>query len=305
MRLSAVVATAVAALLMAATVSAESTAGAFRLPGAIEIHAVATAYPERVRATAVIDGDWALLIDSTWYFWADGRMLPESERDAADSYARYNFSPYTPGPPRLRTVEPDQAERLRRYTSAIEFLQPPRHPGFTNALYRIENRADTFREILPVSFLGMRTNVHRMITDPLSRVEREITDAMQAEPEVRAFVRSLRQASGFVWRNISGSQTMSYHAYGIAVDLLPAGYSNRFAYWRWARAAGIVEWWEVPFERRWSVPQPVIDAFERNGFVWGGKWLRFDAIHFEYRPEILLLSRWLGFDPDRTVEFEQ
>ena len=37
-------------------------------------------------------------------------------------------------------------------------------------------------------------------------------------------------------------------------------------------------------------PQPVIDAFERNGFVWGGKWLFFDPLHFEYRPETLLLA---------------
>jgi hypothetical protein len=31
----------------------------------------------------------------------------------------------------------------------------------------------------------------------------------------------------------------------------------------------------------------VIDAFEENGFAWGGKWYRFDTVHFEYRPEIL------------------
>jgi hypothetical protein len=24
--------------------------------------------------------------------------------------------------------------------------------------------------------------------------------------------------------------------------------------------------------------------------VWGGKWMLFDTIHFEYRPEILILS---------------
>jgi hypothetical protein len=39
------------------------------------------------------------------------------------------------------------------------------------------------------------------------------------------------------------------------------------------------------------IPLPVVQAFERQGFVWGGKWLFFDTMHFEYRPEILLLAR--------------
>jgi hypothetical protein len=34
----------------------------------------------------------------------------------------------------------------------------------------------------------------------------------------------------------------------------------------------------------------VVRYFEDEGFVWGGKWLMFDTIHFEYRPEILVLN---------------
>ena len=29
----------------------------------------------------------------------------------------------------------------------------------------------------------------------------------------------------------------------------------------------------------------------RNGFIWGGKWSEFDLMHFEYRPELILLAR--------------
>ncbi len=36
---------------------------------------------------------------------------------------------------------------------------------------------------------------------------------------------------------------------------------------------------------------PGVAAFEDNGFVWGGKWPFFDTMHFEYRPEVLLLAR--------------
>ena len=37
-------------------------------------------------------------------------------------------------------------------------------------------------------------------------------------------------------------------------------------------------------------PLAFVKAFEREGFVWGGKWLFFDTMHFEYRPEILMLA---------------
>ncbi|MCL2443985.1 MAG: M15 family metallopeptidase [Treponema sp.] len=31
-------------------------------------------------------------------------------------------------------------------------------------------------------------------------------------------------------------------------------------------------------------------TFESQGFIWGGKWQLFDTMHFEYRPEILILN---------------
>jgi len=59
-------------------------------------------------------------------------------------------------------------------------------------------------------------------------------------------------------------------------------------------AGAATAWWATPYERRWAVPQTVVAAFERHGFVWGGKWLFFDTMHFEYRPEILILARGKG-----------
>ena len=35
------------------------------------------------------------------------------------------------------------------------------------------------------------------------------------------------------------------------------------------------------------VPQEIVDAFEAEGFIWGGRWLHYDTMHFEYRPELL------------------
>ena len=38
----------------------------------------------------------------------------------------------------------------------------------------------------------------------------------------------------------------------------------------------------------WVAPLgPHVDAFEAEGFIWGGRWLHYDTMHFEYRPELL------------------
>jgi len=43
----------------------------------------------------------------------------------------------------------------------------------------------------------------------------------------------------------------------------------------------------IPLKNRWMPPDAVIACFEREGFVWGGKWTVWDNMHFEYRPELL------------------
>jgi hypothetical protein len=38
-------------------------------------------------------------------------------------------------------------------------------------------------------------------------------------------------------------------------------------------------------------------VFEKHGFIWGGKWGHFDIMHYEYRPEIILKSRYFSGEP--------
>ena len=78
-------------------------------------------------------------------------------------------------------------------------------------------------------------------------------------------------------RPIAGTAQMSAHGYGIAIDLNVA-YSD---YWRWGGTA----------KYRNRIPAAVVAAFERHGFVWGGKWYHYDTMHFEYRPELIALAR--------------
>jgi hypothetical protein len=79
---------------------------------------------------------------------------------------------------------------------------------------------------------------------------------------------------------------------------VPSSYGGRQVYWRWSRVLDREDWHRLPITQRWSPPQAVIEAFERSGFVWGGKWSHFDTIHFEYRPEIIVTNCLLqGLSP--------
>ncbi len=261
-------------------------------PGRMEIRALAHAYPDRITETAFRDGEWALRIEDQWFYWADGRLLPEHQRFNSANFTGLRFYNYTTGPLVFRTVDPQTAERLRERNRGGGVTPPPRYNGFLDALYGIAVRSDGYQLIVTTRLFGLQTQVHRMIVEPLQSVEREVLAIAAQNAEVRAFLDELHQVSGFVWRNIAGTASRSYHSYGIAVDLIPRSYQRRFGYWRWALDSGVEDWWDLPLEQRWSVPQSVIDSFERNGFIWGGKWLSFDPIHFEYRPEVLILARW-------------
>ncbi|MCH3963210.1 MAG: M15 family metallopeptidase [Clostridium sp.] len=95
---------------------------------------------------------------------------------------------------------------------------------------------------------------------------------------------SLFPCSGtFNYRNISGTNIRSPHSFGIAIDLA----RDRRDYWKWVdKSEGSA--------RIKAYPQEIVNAFEKNNFVWGGKWSHFDTLHFEYRPEIIFKARYFG-----------
>jgi hypothetical protein len=94
----------------------------------------------------------------------------------------------------------------------------------------------------------------------------------------------LYPASGtFNYRVISGTGRLSPHSYGIAIDLK----SDKRDYWKWSSE-------KSGKERLSDYPKELVEAFEKNNFVWGGKWGHFDILHFEYRPEIILKAKYFG-----------
>ena len=98
-----------------------------------------------------------------------------------------------------------------------------------------------------------------------------------------AYVR--RPAGSLNWRRIAGTQRLSMHAWGAAVDFsLPHGLGR---YWQWS---GCSEEGACPYPAKVlkdATLQRVVEVFEQEGFIWGGKWAHFDTLHFEYRPELV------------------
>ncbi len=260
------------------------------LPGELETRALAEAYPDRVAARQLRGGQWSVRVGDRWYAWAEGRMLPEDEREAWASYAPLRFYPYYRGPRRSPELSPELVERLKARNRAGNRDDTPRSDAFLDGLYGISSEAQAERAQAAVRFLGTSVRVHPLLARPLARVEERILAARGSDPSVGAFLDGVAQVQGYHWREIAGTARRSYHGYGAALDIVPRSYRGRYAYWRWAFDAGVEEWWSLPDSRIWLVPDAVVDAFEAEGFVWGGKWLWFDTVHFEYRPEVLRLA---------------
>jgi len=107
-----------------------------------------------------------------------------------------------------------------------------------------------------------------------------LDEISQSGDDVAPFFRQI--GGSFNWRRISGTSRLSTHSFGISIDIN----AQLGQYWKWtgAREGAVIE-----YENK--VPESIVTALERYGFIWGGKWHHFDGMHFEYRPELILYSR--------------
>jgi uncharacterized membrane protein YkvI len=130
-----------------------------------------------------------------------------------------------------------------------------------------------------------RFNKNNRASEALKNVMQELALLAANRQDIRYHV---YPCSGtYNYRIIAGTNRLSPHSYGIAADLAP----DKRDYWRWAsRTEGQ--------ERLSSYPVEIVELFEKNNFIWGGKWGHFDIMHFEYRPEIIIKGRYFGSTPD-------
>ncbi|MCL2792296.1 MAG: M15 family metallopeptidase [Spirochaetaceae bacterium] len=249
------------------------------------MRALVAAYPRRVLKAEFRNDDWAVLLRDTWFYYADGRLLPEELLYRVSEYRPVLLN-YRRELPPWTTPTPEQAARFRELVETRDANQFRRSHYFFDALYRAHSHDESYTRVKTIRFLGNPVTVHYAIIEDLVLVEEHILAAAKTDSRVRAWKYNIRNLAGWNWRNVAGTQSRSFHSYGAAIDIIPRALGGRAVYWRWAGP----NWWSIPYERRYHPPAAVIKAFESYGFIWGGNWLFFDTIHFEYRPEVLILN---------------
>jgi hypothetical protein len=253
--------------------------------------ALAAAHPRRIGPAVFRDGDWAVTVRDEWFYYADGRFLPENLRPHAGEYDRLPFYNYPEDLPPWAPPTAEESVRFREAGRSRQMRTSKRSTFFFDAVWNVRTRAEAWEQVKTIRFLGKETLVHHAILEELALVEQKINRLAETSQQVRDWIQSISTVTAWNWRNIADIQSRSNHAYGIAIDVLPANSAMRGleTYWLWTEQKKI-DWWTVPYRSRYQPPDAVIKAFESYGFIWGGKWTFYDTMHFEYRPELLLLS---------------
>ena len=140
--------------------------------------------------------------------------------------------------------------------------------------------AEVQRKLVPVVWLPKHLNQRIMVTsvNGINQKLQAVSDELDKLPD--EYIKYLQNPGGtFNWRPIVNTDRMSAHSYGIAIDVVV----SKSNYWEWEKQNGQIVWHN-------QIPQAIVDAFEAEGFAWGGRWYHYDTMHFEYRPELAAAS---------------
>jgi len=268
------------------------------------MRAIKKGYPDRIAKVEFRDDDWAVFLTNAgadiassdpagkWYYYANGRLLPEEKKEEAANFRALQFYNYTAELPPWVERSPEERERMGSWAGSRRQNTTARSAFFLDDLFAAATRAEVERNLVRITFLGANIRVHKYIQEKVVIIEAQIRSAANADREIQTWITSLGTTESWNWRNIADSEAKSYHAYGLAIDLLPRNLGGKQTYWLWT-SQHRDDWYNVPYSQRYHPPQAAITAFENHGFIWGGKWPLFDTMHFEYRPEVLVLN---GFD---------
>jgi hypothetical protein len=115
--------------------------------------------------------------------------------------------------------------------------------------------------LVTISFQGFNVPVHKLVAGIFQTVDKQITQANTGY--------KINSVSTYAWRNMRGagapSGVLSWHSFGIAMDINPA--TNPYT-----------------TANTHDIPQAIINIFKANGFGWGGDWSpAHDWMHFQYQ----------------------
>jgi peptidoglycan LD-endopeptidase CwlK len=222
-----------------------------------------SAYPMHLDS---ISGDYLYWKDGTMMSWNDGCIKSDVEASR----------------------DPDLQDQVAAIPYLISSDTPSVHcnPGtirfqpFFDKMYG-SNEEEIRRNLVFVPWFG---KPQRIAITKVNDVDKKLTlvyEELKSKPHLLPWISDI--AGTFVYRNILGTSQKSMHAYGIAIDINV----KDSHYWKW----DYKEWANPEVESaviwRNKIPMEIVEIFEKQGFIWGGRWHRYDTMHFEYRPELL------------------
>ena len=139
--------------------------------------------------------------------------------------------------------------------------------------------------LVSIDFCGHKVpfNSRQGAAAALKEAGKDLDIIVRTNPSLRLYLEKL--GGSFNRRNIAGTDRLSAHGFGIAIDLNPA----LAHYWRWDSSSGDYRPERFPLE--------IVKALEKHGFIWGGKWSHYDSMHFEFRPELIILAKEISLQP--------
>lgn len=228
------------------------------------------AYPEHI-------ADVEQLEDRVYVIMKSGRKILYDDRKTKGKETKIAYPDLQDMMEQIYPIEPIKKPmdinydpgRARVYSLLNEVYGESRQQ-IERSLTNVKTRSGTFQ-----------FNKNNKASEALKNAMDELASAAEKRKDIRACVYPCNGT--YNYRVISGTNRLSPHSYGIAIDLA----RDKRDYWQWASR-------EEGQRRLSSYPYEIVKLFEKNNFIWGGKWGHFDILHFEYRPEILIKARYFG-----------
>lgn len=242
-----------------------------------QILAIIIAYPDEVENYYWDDEiqDAVLVVNGRKLAFAEGRLLFSSRLTNKHQYRSIMY-PYA-----LESIYAIYSS-IPEVNESINTI--PRSTDLQAALINSRPRRSVLVEHV---FFEKVIVTHPLLLEQIKAIEAEANALAAVDEEVENFLSTISEISNFSYRTIRNSDNISLHAYGLAIDLLHEDYDYKSVYWQWTKILHPKQWKKVPIEQLWVIPEGLVSIFERNGFIWGGKWANYDSIHFEYRPELI------------------
>jgi hypothetical protein len=199
------------------------------------------------------------------------------------SLAHRKNPPATPG-----TAASDPNDGALTLPTSLPYLEDPgriRNESFFRIMYG-STEETVKRRLAPVKWIPSGKGSTMMVTtvNGVNKALQAVSDELDKLPELWPYL--LRPGGSFTWRPIAGTNRLSVHSFGAAVDI-NVGRSN---YWRDAKQDE-----EALLDYKNRIPAKIVEVFERHGFIWGGWWYHYDTMHFEYRPELIAYMKTVEY----------